>query len=76
MPEVNSVVAICNDRSQAEKTMKELQKNGFDMTKVSIASNLKTGKVMLVCDGPWDGPIKKLTSRRTHGKRTKVQKAA
>lgn len=76
MPEVNSVVAICNNRSQAEKAMKELQKNGFDMTKVSMARDLKTGKVLLVCDGPWEGPIKKLTSRRAHRKRTKVQKAA
>lgn len=76
MPEVNSVVAVCNNRSQAEKTLKELQKNGFDMTKVSVARDVKTGKVLLVCDGPWDGPIKKPTSRQAHRKRTKVQKAA
>lgn len=77
MPEVNSVVAICNNRSQAEKTIKELQKAGFDMTRVSIARDSKTGKVLLVCDGPWEHPIKRLTSRRrAHGKRTKIRKAA
>lgn len=76
MPEVNSVVAICDNRSQAEETLKELQKAGFDLSKVSAVGNAKTGKVMLVCDGPWNGPIKKLTSRKARGKGTKTRTAA
>ena len=53
MPEVNSVVAICDNHSQAEKAMMELQESGFDMTKVSIVGDVRTGRVLVVCDGPW-----------------------
>jgi hypothetical protein len=53
MPEVNSVVAICDSHSQAEEAVKELQRAGFDMTKVSIVGDVKTGRIMLVCDRPW-----------------------
>ena len=76
MPEVNSVVAICDNRSQAEKTLEELRMAGFDMKKVSIAGDSKTGKVLLVCDGPWAHRVKNLRSRRARGKRTKIQTAA
>jgi hypothetical protein len=36
MSEINSVVAIYNTHSQAEETVKELQRSGFDMKKLSI----------------------------------------
>src|ERR1700689_2950816 len=36
MPETNSVVAIYGTHSQAEEAVKELQKSGFDMKKMSI----------------------------------------
>src|SRR5579863_1476879 len=36
MPEMNSVVAIYETHSQAEQAVKELQKSGFDMKKMSI----------------------------------------
>jgi hypothetical protein len=36
MSETNSVVAIYETHSQAEEAVKELQKAGFDMKKVSI----------------------------------------
>jgi len=76
MPEVNSVVAICDNRSQAKETLKELRKAGFDMSKVSVVGDAKTGKVMLICDGPWAGPIKRLTSRRVRVKGTQTRTAA
>src|ERR1700690_4161872 len=36
MPEKNAVVAIYPDHSQAEEALKELQRSGFDMKKLSI----------------------------------------
>ena len=36
MPQVNSVVAIYETHSQAEEAVKELQRSGFDMKKMSI----------------------------------------
>jgi uncharacterized membrane protein len=36
MPQVNSVVAIYDSHSQAEEAVKELQRSGFDMKKMSI----------------------------------------
>jgi len=36
MPETNSVVAIYETHSQAEEAVKELQRSGFDMKKMSI----------------------------------------
>ncbi len=36
MPEMNSVVAIYETHSQAEEAVKELQKSGFDIKKMSI----------------------------------------
>jgi uncharacterized membrane protein len=36
MPETNSVIAIYHTHSQAEEAVKELQKSGFDMQKMSI----------------------------------------
>src|SRR5271165_5792556 len=36
MPEKNAVVAIYDDHSQAEEALKELQRSGFDMKKLSI----------------------------------------
>ena len=76
MPEVNSVVAVCDNRSQATKTMKELEKAGFDMAKVSLVGDAKTGKVFVICDGPFSHRMKDTTSRRAHGKGTKIPTAA
>jgi uncharacterized membrane protein len=36
MPETDSVVAIYETHAQAEEAVKELQRSGFDMTKMSI----------------------------------------
>ena len=36
MPEKNSVVAICDSHTHAEDAVRELQKSGFDMKKLSI----------------------------------------
>jgi hypothetical protein len=36
MPQTNSVVAIYPTHTQAEEAVKELQKSGFDMKKMSI----------------------------------------
>lgn len=36
MPQVNSVVAIYETHAQAEEAVKELQRSGFDMKKMSI----------------------------------------
>jgi hypothetical protein len=36
MSETNAVVAVYESHSQAEQALKELQKSGFDMTKLSI----------------------------------------
>ncbi len=36
MPELNSVVAVYESHSQAEEAVRELQKAGFDMKKMSI----------------------------------------
>ena len=36
MPEKNAVVAIYDSHSQAEEALKELQRSGFDMKKLSI----------------------------------------
>ena len=36
MPEANAVVAIYDTHSQAEEAVKELQRSGFDMKKMSI----------------------------------------
>jgi uncharacterized membrane protein len=36
MSEINSVVAIYDTHSQAEKAVSELQRSGFDMNKTSI----------------------------------------
>lgn len=76
MPEVNSVVAVCDNRSQAEETLTELQKAGFDITKVSAVGDAKTERVFLICDVPWTHPIKKLTSHQARGKGTKTRTAA
>ena len=76
MPEVNSVVAICENRSQAEKAIKELQKAGFDMNKVSVVGDANTGNVMIVCDGPWAEVVKGLSSRRARALGIKIPRAA
>jgi hypothetical protein len=52
MPEVSSVVAICDSRSQAEEAVMELQRAGFDMDKISILGDAKTGRAFVVCDHP------------------------
>lgn len=36
MSNENSIVAICNTHAEAEKAVKELQKSGYDMKKMSI----------------------------------------
>ena len=36
MPEKNITVAICNTHIEAEQAVKELQKSGYDMKKLSI----------------------------------------
>jgi Heat induced stress protein YflT domain len=36
MPEINSVVAIYDSHSQAEEAVKDLQRSGYDMNKLSI----------------------------------------
>jgi hypothetical protein len=36
MPEKNAVIAIYPSHSQAEEALKELQRSGFDMKKLSI----------------------------------------
>jgi hypothetical protein len=76
MPEVNSVVAICENRSQAEKAMKELQKAGFDMNKVSVVGDASTGRVMIVCDAPWAQLVKGLSSQRARALGFKISRAA
>lgn len=40
MSETNSVVAIYETHSAAEEAIKELQKSGFDMKKMSIAARI------------------------------------
>jgi 6-phosphogluconolactonase (cycloisomerase 2 family) len=72
MPEVNSVVAVYDNRSQAEKALKELQRAGVDMTKISIVGNVKTGRVSVICDGPF----KVLSNRRERSKGTRFPTAA
>jgi hypothetical protein len=76
MPEVNSVVAICDSHSQAEKAVNELQRAGFDMTKVSIVGDVKTGRVMLVCDGLWTFAFIGSSYRRPRGRDTAIPTAA
>lgn len=76
MPEVNSVVAVYDNRSQAEEALKELQRAGIDMAKISIVGDAKTGKVSVICDGPWTFQLKRLSKRRARGKRKKMRKAA
>jgi hypothetical protein len=76
MSEVNSVVAICDSHSQAEEAVKELQRAGFDMTKVSIVGDVKTGKVMLVCDRPWAFAFIGSSYQRPQGRDTTVPDAA
>ncbi len=76
MPEVNSVVAIYNSHSQAAKAMKELRRSGVDVEKISIVGDVKTGRVLLVWDGPWAFPSKGLSSRRARGRGTTIQAAA
>lgn len=36
MAELNAVVGICNSHTEAESSVKELQRSGFDMKKLSI----------------------------------------
>ncbi len=76
MPEVNSVVAICDSHSQAVKAMKELRRSGVDVKKMSIVGDVKTGRVLLVWDGPWAFPYKGLLSRRARGRGTRIRAAA
>ena len=38
MPDKNITVAICNTHAEAEQAVKELQKFGYDMKKLSIVS--------------------------------------
>jgi hypothetical protein len=76
MPEVNSVVAICDSHSKAEEVLKELQRDGFDMTKVSIVGDVKTGRVMLVCDGPWAFPVIGFSHPQSRGRGPAMPTAA
>jgi hypothetical protein len=76
MPEVNSVVAIYDSHSQAVKAMKELRRSGVDVKKMSIVGDVKTGRVLLVWDGPWAFPFEGLSSRRARGRGTTIQAAA
>jgi hypothetical protein len=71
MPEVNSVVAIYDSRSQAEEAVMELQRAGCDMAKISIVGDAKTGRVFMVCDGPWAHLTRGLSSRRATAFRTR-----
>lgn len=64
MAEVISVVTIHDNRRQAEEAVSELRWAGFDMTKISIVGDVRTGRVFVVCDGPWFRPVRGLTSRR------------
>ena len=42
MSETNSVVALYETHSQAEEAVKELQRSGFDMKKMSIVGRITT----------------------------------
>ena len=57
MAEVYSVVAVYNSHSQAEAAVKELQRSGFDMRKMSIVGDVMTGRVLLIYDGPLGVPV-------------------
>ena len=73
MPEVNSVVAIYDSRSQAEDAVTELQGAGYDMTRISIVGDTKTGRVFVVCDGPWFHQITGLSRLQVRARRSKRQ---
>ena len=76
MPQVNSVVAIYDSHSQAEEAVKELQRSGFDMKKMSIVGEVKTERVLLIYDGPWAFPLKGSTYRAARGRGTTAPPAA
>jgi hypothetical protein len=77
MCEVYSVVAIYDSHSQAEKAAKRLQKrSGFDMKNMSILGDVKTGRVLLIYDGPRAFPFKRVTYRRVRGSSTRIPTAA
>jgi len=57
MAEVYSVVAVYDSHSQAEAAVKELQRSGFDMKKMSIVGDVMTGRVLLIYDGPLGVPV-------------------
>jgi hypothetical protein len=76
MAEVYSVVAVYGSHSQAEEAAKELQRSGFDMKKMSIAGDVKTGRVFLIYDGPWAIPFKGFSYRRARGRGTTMPVAA
>jgi len=46
------------------------------MKKMSIVGDVKTGKVLVIHDGPWAFPVKGLTYRRTRGRGTAIPAAA
>jgi hypothetical protein len=73
MAEVTSFVTIHDNRRQAEEAVTELQGAGFNITKISIVGDVKTGRVFVVCDGPWFRPARGLTSRRARAVRNQGQ---
>jgi|GEM_PF-6545377 len=76
MCEVYSIVAIYDSHSQAEEAVKELQKVGLDMKKISVVGEVKTKRVMLIYDGPWTFPLEGSTNRPTRGRDTTAPPAA
>ncbi len=76
MPDINSVVAICDNGSQAKNALKELLKAGFDTKKISIVGDEGTGRMFLICDGPWAFHSNGASHRRSRGRGTKMENAA
>ncbi|HET7212615.1 MAG TPA: hypothetical protein VFL79_03450 [Terriglobia bacterium] len=76
MPEVSSVVAICDSRSKAEETLADFQAAEFDMTKISLVGDSKTGRVFVVCDDACfrlAGGLSRRPSRALRTRRRKPQ---
>jgi hypothetical protein len=58
MPDKNSVIAMFHQHTQAEEAVKALQKNGFDMKKLSIvgkgqSDSLHFGRFGSQCTHNW-----------------------
>lgn len=76
MPEVKSVVAICDGRSAVEEVLADFQAAEFDMKKISIVCDTKTGRVFVVCDGPWfhlAGGLSRRPANALRARRRKTQ---